>query len=374
MVGRRKKQLAALGHCLRHVLPSQSRIPELVDHVPRKPRPGRFLPGHGTFAGFAGDLLCHRHQLVVVPQIHLQGLIAPNVDVGANRLLRHRVDDIAQERLRCRQVRIQLAETNLGPVVCGGRFATGGQFAIDMGRGVGVPRQVKLRDHRYPTGSRVVLNIREIFYRVETGIAASTCGYTRNFRECFASRNLQTPPLVIREVQVQSVHLVRRQQIHHRLDLIDGVEGTHNVHAQSTPREPGHIFDEDGWDHPSPVLARCHHLAQCGKRPVQTAWGRGAKSDEVGGDFKSVGLIAHVEGALVNRSLWRQDQTDLAGVVAALGRRCNGQREPSCLREDLGGDLRDLCGCRISDDDDLVVEGERRGAKQINTDREWNQV
>ena len=81
-----------------------------------------------------------------------------------------------------------------------------------------------------------------------------------------------------------------------------------------------------------------------------------------------------VEGALVNRSLWRQDQTDLAGVVAALGRRCNGQREPSCLREDLGGDLRDLCGCRISDDDDLVVEGERWGAKQINTDREWDQV
>ena len=131
------------------------------------------------------------------------------------------------------------------------RRAVAAQIGIRHERRVDVPRHVDLGHDRDVARPRVRDDVGVLLLRVESAAPATDLRQSTDGREVRPRLDLDAPPLIVGEMQVQPIQLVERVQIDEALDVVGPEKVARDVEHRAAPLEARHVDDvRRGHDQP----------------------------------------------------------------------------------------------------------------------------
>ena len=106
-----------------------------------------------------------------------------------------------------------------------------------------MPGHVDLGHDRDEPARRVGDDVRELRLREVSARTATDLRAAADGGEVRSRRDLDAPPLIVREMQVQSIQLVQREQIDVPLHGLDAEEMARDIEHRAAPREARHVRD-----------------------------------------------------------------------------------------------------------------------------------
>ena len=172
-------------------------------------------------------------------------------------------------------------------------------------------------------------------------------------------RDLETPALVIGEVEVEHIALVEGEDVEDPLHLGQVVERPGDVEAEAPPAIPRRVRDREG---ANDIWLRTGQLATRGERPRDADRGRGLDHDALFSQSKRVALVARVP-AFVERDVECGGIDPIGAVpVGAVGGHVGGDRLDD-------GDERGIHPTRA----DAASEVQRATGERLEPDREGDE-
>ena len=253
------------------------------------------------------------HEPGVLVGRHLLDLVAGNVDVRPRRHRRQFPDHVVEELERDVFFEAEVAEADVDPGVERRRDTIAGELGIRRQGRVAVARHLDLWDHHHEPVARVGDDLGVVGLRVEAAGAAADGGAPAVARQVGPRRDVDPPALVVREVQVQAVHLVHRREVYVPLHVGYGKEVPRHIEEDAAPLVPRPVGDAAGRhrDGKRPRAAQLdgprQQLPQR-LRAVEDAGRRGGcDADAVGADGKVVAVAGE------RRAGWHDLEADRAG-------------------------------------------------------------
>lgn len=112
-----------------------------------------------------------------------------------------------------------VAEPHANPRIWLAGYSVWSELRVGNLERVSVPRQVYFRDQGHPVQLRVVLNFGVIHQGEVASLSAVDVVLRGQLNQLGAAFNLNSPALIVRQVQVKLVQIVLRGQVNDRLDL-----------------------------------------------------------------------------------------------------------------------------------------------------------